>query len=317
MKVIDHINQAKSTLFSIEILPPLKGKSIQSIFDGIDPLMEFKPSFVDVTYHREEYIYKKREGGYLEKVSIRKRPGTVGICAAIINKYHVDTVPHIICGGFSREETENALIDLHFLGIDNVLALRGDSIKSEPEFVPEPNGHAFAIDLVKQVKNMNKGRYVENDLEDVAPTNFCIGVAGYPEKHFEAPNMFSDMKHLKAKIDAGAEYIVTQMFFDNEQYFTYVKKCREMGINVPIIPGLKIITTKKQATILPKIFKIDVPQPLLEQIEKCKTDEQAKEVGIEWCIEQSKELIKANAPCLHYYTMGTSEVTRRVASEVF
>ncbi len=317
MKVIDHINQAKSTLFSIEILPPLKGKSIQSIFDGIDPLMEFKPSFVDVTYHREEYIYKKREGGYLEKVSIRKRPGTVGICAAIINKYHVDTVPHIICGGFSREETENALIDLHFLGIDNVLALRGDSIKSEPEFVPEPNGHAYAIDLVKQVKNMNKGRYVENDLEDVAPTNFCIGVAGYPEKHFEAPNMFSDMKYLKAKIDAGAEYIVTQMFFDNEQYFSFVKKCREMEINVPIIPGLKIITTKKQATILPKIFKIDVPQPLLEQIEKCKTDEQVKEIGIEWCIQQSKELIKANAPCLHYYTMGSSEVTRRVASKVF
>jgi methylenetetrahydrofolate reductase (NADPH) len=317
MKVIDHINQAKSTLFSIEILPPLKGKSIQSIFDGIDPLMEFKPSFVDVTYHREEYIYKKREGGYLEKVSIRKRPGTVGICAAIINKYHVDTVPHIICGGFSREETENALIDLHFLGIDNVLALRGDSIKSEPEFVPEPNGHAYAIDLVKQVKNMNKGRYVENDLEDVAPTNFCIGVAGYPEKHFEAPNMFSDMKYLKAKIDAGAEYIVTQMFFDNAQYFSFVEKCREMGINVPIIPGLKIITTQKQATILPKIFKIDVPQPLLEQIEKCKTDEQVKEIGIEWCIEQSKELIKANAPCLHYYTMGSSEVTRRVASKVF
>jgi methylenetetrahydrofolate reductase (NADPH) len=317
MKVIDHINQAKSTLFSIEILPPLKGKSIQSIFDGIDPLMEFKPSFVDVTYHREEYIYKKREGGYLEKVSIRKRPGTVGICAAIINKYHVDTVPHIICGGFSREETENALIDLQFLGIDNILALRGDSIKSEPEFVPEPNGHAYAIDLVKQVKQMNNGRYMENDLEDVAHTNFCVGVAGYPEKHFEAPNMISDMKHLKAKIDAGAEYIVTQMFFDNAHYFNFVNKCREMGITVPIIPGLKIMTTKKQTTFLPKIFKIDVPQPLLEQIDKCKTDEQVKEVGIAWCIEQSKELIKAKAPCLHYYTMGTSEATRRVASKVF
>ncbi len=317
MKVIDHINQAKATLFSIEILPPLKGKSIQSIFDGIDPLMEFKPSFVDVTYHREEYIYKKREGGYLEKVSIRKRPGTVGICAAIINKYHVDTVPHIICGGFSREETENALIDLQFLGIDNVLALRGDSIKSEPEFVPEPNGHAFAIDLVKQLKQMNHGQYMENDLEDVAPTNFCIGVAGYPEKHFEAPNMISDMKHLKAKIDAGAEYIVTQMFFDNAHYFEFVKKCREANINVPIIPGLKIMTTRKQAKALSKLFKIDIPQALLEQIEKCKTDDEAKEVGIEWCIQQSKELIKANAPCLHYYTMGTSEVTRRVASKVF
>jgi methylenetetrahydrofolate reductase (NADPH) len=317
MKVIDHIKQAKSTLFSIEILPPLKGKSIQSIFDGIDPLMEFKPSFVDVTYHREEYIYKKREGGYLEKVSIRKRPGTVGICAAIMNKYKIDAVPHIICGGFSKEETENALIDLHFLGIDNVLALRGDSIKSEPEFVPEPNGHAYAIDLVKQIKKMNEGKYMEEDLADVAPTNFCIGVAGYPEKHFEAPNMISDMKHLKAKIEAGSEYIVTQMFFDNANYFDFVNKCKEQGITVPIIPGLKIITTKKQATLLPKIFKIDVPQPLLEQIEKCKTDAEVKEVGIEWCINQSKELIKATVPCLHYYTMGTSEVTRRVASKVF
>ncbi|MFL5764662.1 MAG: methylenetetrahydrofolate reductase [NAD(P)H] [Bacteroidia bacterium] len=317
MKVTEHIRQAKSTLFSIEILPPLKGKSIQSIFDGIDPLMEFKPSFVDVTYHREEYLYKKREGGYLEKVSIRKRPGTVGICAAIMNKYHVDAVPHIICGGFTKEETENALIDLHFLGIDNVLALRGDSIKSEPEFVPEPGGHAYAIDLVKQVVGMNKGKYMDEDLADVAPTNFCIGVAGYPEKHFEAPNMISDMKYLKAKIDAGSEYIVTQMFFDNAQYFDFVRKCREMEINVPIIPGLKILTSKKQATLLPKIFKIDVPQGLLESIEKCKTDAEVKEAGIEWCISQSQELVKADVPCLHYYTMGTSEVTRRVASKVF
>ena len=317
MKVTDHIKQAQSTLFSIEILPPLKGKSIQSIFDGIDPLMEFKPSFVDVTYHREEYLYKKREGGYLEKVSIRKRPGTVGICAAIMNKYHVDAVPHIICGGFSKEETENALIDLQFLGIDNVLALRGDSIKSEPEFVPEPGGHAYAIDLVKQIDNMNKGQYIDDDLAEVAPTNFCIGVAGYPEKHFEAPNMISDMRYLKAKIDAGSEYIVTQMFFDNAQYFEYLKKCKEQNIVVPIIPGLKIITTKKQATILPKIFKIDIPHELLMQIEKCKTDADVKEVGIEWCINQSKELISAGVPCLHYYTMGTSEVTRRVASKVF
>lgn len=317
MKVIDCIKQAKSTLFSIEILPPLKGKSIQSIFDGIDPLMEFKPSFVDVTYHREEYLYKKRDGGYLEKVSIRKRPGTVGICAAIINKYHVDAVPHMICGGFSKEETENALIDLHFLGIDNVLALRGDSIKSEPEFIAEPNGHAHAVDLVKQMQQMNKGRYIEEDLADVSPTNFCIGVAGYPEKHSEAPNMVSDIKFLKAKIEAGAEYIVTQMFFDNSNYFEFVKKCREMDIQVPIIPGLKILTTKKQATLLPKVFNIDIPQALLEEIEKCKTDAEVKEAGIEWCINQSKELIQQNAPCLHYYTMGTSETTRRVASKVF
>src|SRR3990172_2677818 len=249
MKVTEHIKQAKSTLFSIEILPPLKGKNVQSIFDGIDPLMEFKPSFVDVTYHREEYVYKKRDGGFLEKISIKKRPGTVGICAALMNKYKVDAVPHLICGGFSKEETENALIDLHFLGIDNVLALRGDAIKSEPEFIPEPNGHAYAIDLVKQVCQMNKGRYIEDELADVAPTNFCIGVAGYPEKHFESPNLISDMKHLKTKIDAGSEYIVTQMFFDNIKYFEFLNKCKDMNITVPVIPGLKILTTKKQVNI--------------------------------------------------------------------
>ncbi len=236
MKVIDHIKNAKSTLFSIEILPPLKGKGIQSIFDAIDPLLEFKPSFIDVTYHREEFVYKKREGGFLEKVSIRKRPGTVGISAALINKYKIDVVPHIICGGFSKEETENALIDLQFLGIDNVLALRGDAIKSEGAFVPEPNGHHYAYDLVKQIVGMNKGHYMEEDLIEVSPTNFCIGVAGYPEKHFEAPNLTSDLKNLKRKVDAGAEYVVTQMFFDNQKFFEFVKKCREMDINVPTIP---------------------------------------------------------------------------------
>ena len=317
MKVIDHIKKAKSTLFSIEILPPLKGKSIQSIFDGIDPLMEFKPSFIDVTYHREEYLYKKREGGYLEKVSIRKRPGTVGICAALINKYKIDVVPHMICGGFSKEETENALIDLHFLGIDNVLALRGDSIKNEPSFVPEPNGHNYASDLVKQIVLMNKGSYLHDELTEVAPTNFCIGVAGYPEKHFEAPNLTTDLNYLKKKIEAGAEYIVTQMFFDNKQYMEFVKKCREMGINAPIIPGLKILTTKKQISQLTKTFKIDIPHELYLQVEKAKTDTEARQIGIEWCIHQSKELVKFGVPCLHYYTMGNSEVTRKVASAVF
>ena len=317
MKLIHKLAQSKKTLFSIEILPPLKGKSIQSIYDGIDPLMEFKPAFVDVTYHREEYIYKKREGGYLEKVSIRKRPGTVGICAAIMNKYDVEAVPHIICGGFTKEETENALIDLHFLGIDNVLALRGDSIKTEPAFVPEPGGHAYALDLVKQVKGMNEAKYMDEEMKDAAPTDFYIGIAGYPEKHFEAPNMVSDMKYLKAKVDAGAEYIVTQMFFDNKKYFDFVKLCRENDINVPIIPGLKILTGKKQITTLPKIFHIDIPQPFYEELEKCKDDKQIKEVGIKWCIEQSKELVKANVPCLHFYTMGSSEATKAVAKEVF
>ena len=317
MKLTQKLSQSKKTLFSIEILPPLKGKSIQSIYDSIDPLMEFKPAFVDVTYHREEYIYKKRDGGYLEKVSIRKRPGTVGICAAIVNKYNVEAVPHIICGGFTREETENALIDLQFLGIDNVLALRGDSIKTEPAFVPEPGGHAFAIDLVKQIGEMNKGKYLDDDMTDAAPTNFCVGVAAYPEKHFEAPNMIFDLKHLKAKVDAGAEYIVTQMFFDNSKYFEFVKLCKEHGINVPIIPGLKILTSKKQITTLPKIFQCNIPQPFYEELEKCKDDKEIKDVGIKWCIEQSKELVKANVPCLHFYTMGASETTKAVAKEVF
>lgn len=317
MKITEHLKSAKSTLFSIEILPPLKGKSIQSIFDGIDPLMEFKPAFVDVTYHREEYLYKKREGGYLEKVSIRKRPGTVGICAAIMNRYNVEAVPHIICGGFTREETENALIDLQFLGIDNVLALRGDSIKTETHFVPEPNGHAYAIDLVKQIYDMNHGLYLDNEMKEAAPTNFCMGVAGYPEKHFEAPNLYSDMKWLKAKVDAGADYIVTQMFFDNKKYFEFVDLCRQHNIHIPIIPGLKILSNKAQLISLPKIFHIDLPQELYVELETCKDDKAIKEVGIKWCIEQSKALKKANVPCLHYYTMGTSESTKQVAKEVF
>jgi methylenetetrahydrofolate reductase (NADPH) len=317
MQLTDILANSKKTLFSIEILPPLKGKSIQSIFDSIDPLMEYKPAFVDVTYHREEYVYKKRDGGYLEKVSIRKRPGTVGICAAIMNKYPVEAVPHIICGGFTKEETENALIDLHFLGIDNVLALRGDSIKTEAAFIPEPGGHHYAHDLVRQIDEMNQGKYMDDEMKEVEPTSFCIGVAGYPEKHFEAPNMFSDIKWLKAKIDAGANYIVTQMFFDNSKYFEFVKLCRDNGITVPIIPGLKMFTTKKQLTILPKIFHIDIPQDLYEEVLKCKDDKQVKEVGVKWCIQQSKELLKENVPCLHYYTMGSSEATSKVAKEVF
>jgi methylenetetrahydrofolate reductase (NADPH) len=317
MKLTDKISQSKSTLFSIEILPPLKGKSIQSIYDSIDPLMEFKPAFVDVTYHREEYIYKKRDGGYLEKVSIRKRPGTVGICAAIMNKYHVDAVPHIICGGFTKEETENALIDLHFLGIDNVLALRGDSIKTESHFVPEPGGHNYALDLVKQIGEMNSGIYLQEDMKDVSPTGFCIGIAGYPEKHFEAPNFYSDLKWLKAKVDAGAEYIVTQMFLDNTKFFEFVKTCRDSGISIPIIPGIKVLTQKRQLTSLPKVFHIDIPVDLYKEAEHCKDDAQVKEVGVKWAIQQCKELVKQKAPCVHFYTMGTSETTRRVASEVF
>lgn len=318
MKVVDRIKQSKSTLFSIEILPPLKGKSIQSIYNILDPLQEFKPAFIDVTYHREEYVYKKREGGFLEKVSVRKRPGTVGICAAIMNRYKIDTVPHIICGGFTKGETEGALIDLHFLGIDNVLVLRGDAVKNERSFVPEPGGNAYAIDLVKQVVHMNAGKYLHEEEEiEVAPTNFCIGVAGYPEKHFESPNMTSDLRHLKAKVDAGAQYVVTQMFFDNQKYFDFVKKCREAGITIPIIPGLKVLTQKAHASLLPKTFFLDIPQDLLDALDKCKTDAEAKEVGIEWTINQSKELIKAGVPVLHFYTMGSADPVKKVATKIF
>ena len=318
MKVTEHIEQAKGkTLFSIEILPPLKGKDIHSIFTGIDPLMEFKPAFVDVTYHREEFVLRKRKDGGFDKVYTRKRPGTVAICAALMNKYHIDTVPHLICGGFSKEETENALIDLHFLGIDNVLALRGDNIKNESNFVPEPDGNKTSLELLQQVVKMNQGQYLDPELENPAVSSFCIGVSGYPEKHFEAPNMAKDMAWLKQKVDAGADYIVTQMFFNNEKYFEFVNKCREMGITIPIIPGIKLLTTRKQLTVLPKIFHIDLPEDLVNAVEACKDEKAVKQVGIEWAIQQSKELKAAHVPVLHYYTMGLAETTKAIASQVF
>lgn len=316
MKVTEHLKQAKETLFSFEILPPLKGKSIQSIFDGIDPLMEFKPRFVNVTYHREEFIYKERENGLLEKIAIRKRPGTVGICAAIMNKYQVDAVPHLICGGFSKEETENALIDLQFLGIDNVLALRGDSIKTESTFKPHKDGHRYAVELIQQIGEMNKGNYMMDDIK-LEPTDFCIGTAGYPEKHFEAMNLTTDLKYLKAKVDAGAEYIVTQMFFDNKKYFDFVKACNDFGINVPIIPGLKPIKTMEHITFLPKFFKIDYPEELSSELLKCKDNQQVEQLGIQWGIHQSKELKAAGVPSIHYYTMSNSSMVKSIAKEIF
>ena len=317
MKVTEHLKKAKKPLFSLEILPPLKGKGIQSIYDGIDPLIEFGPSFVNVTYHREEFIYKKREKGYLEKISIKKRPGTVGICAAIVNKYKIDAVPHIICGGFTKEETENALIDLDFLGIDNVLLLRGDPIKTEAAFVPEEDGHHYAVDLVKQVVGLNKGEYMDEDLQNATPTSFSIGVAGYPEKHFEAPNMKNDLKFLKQEVEAGADYIVTQLFYDNEQFKNFVDRCREEGITIPILPGLKPISTKKQILTLPKFFHIDLPDELVDAIEAAPDAAAVKQVGIDWAIKQSKDLLEYGVPCIHYYTMGKSLAVREVVKEVF
>jgi methylenetetrahydrofolate reductase (NADPH) len=317
MKVIDHLSQAKDTLVSFEVLPPLKGKNISSLYQHLDPLMEFKPSFVNVTYHRSEHIFKKKADGTFDKVEVRKRPGTVGICAAIMNHYQVDAVPHLICGGFTKRETEDALIDLNFLGIDNVLVLRGDATKNESSFEPEPDGNRYAIDLLKQVDRLNNGIYLEEDIRDGFRTKFCMGVAGYPEKHFEAPNLEIDMKHLKAKVDAGAEYIVTQMFFDNAKFFAFVDKCKENGINVPIIPGLKPLTNKKQLTVIPRIFHVDLPNELIEAMNRTKTDEEAEKVGEEWLIHQSKELKKSGVPVLHYYTLGKPRIIYNAVKEVF
>ena len=316
MKVTDHINQSDKTLISFEILPPLKGKGIQSLYGHLEPLMEFKPAFINVTYHRSEHSFKKRADGSFEKVIIRKRPGTESICASIMNKYNVDTVPHLICGGFGINETEDALINLNYLGIDNVLVLRGDAAKNESSFEQEPGGHQYAIDLLKQVSNLNAGIYLEEDLKNTSKTKFCIGVAGYPEKHFEAPNMESDLKHLKAKVDAGADYIVTQMFFDNAKYFSFVNACREIGITVPIIPGLKPIYSKKQLTILPKTFHIDLPTPLSEAIISCKTDLEVEKIGEEWLLNQSRELKKAGVPVLHFYTLGRPFLIANVVKEL-
>jgi methylenetetrahydrofolate reductase (NADPH) len=317
MHVTAHLAKAKDTLVSFEILPPLKGKTITSIYDHLDPLMEFKPSWINVTYHRSETMFKKKTDGTFEKVDVRKRPGTVGICAAIMNHYNIDAVPHIICGGFTRRETEDALIDLQFLGIDNALILRGDAAKNESSFEPEPGGNKYAIDLLKQVGQLNQGIYLDEDILNGGKTDFCMGVAGYPEKHFESPNFEIDLIKTKEKVEAGAEYIMTQMFFNNQKFIEYVQACRDMGITVPIIPGLKPITNKKQLTILPRIFHVDIPTELSNAINKCKTDAECEQVGTEWLIQQSKELKAAGVPVLHYYTLGKPKVIRDVVSAVF
>jgi methylenetetrahydrofolate reductase (NADPH) len=315
MKVTEHIAKAKNTLVSFEVLPPLKGKTITSLYDHLNPLMEFKPSWINVTYHRSETMFKKKTDGTFEKVEVRKRPGTVGICAAIMNHYKIDAVPHLICGGFTKRETEDALIDLNFLGIDNVLVLRGDAAKNEASFEAEPNGNAYAIDLLKQVGDLNNGVYQDKDIQNGSKTNFCMGVAGYPEKHFEAPNLEIDLKRLKEKVDAGAEYIMTQMFFDNQKFFDFVKACKAMDINIPIIPGLKPLTTKKQLSVLPRIFHVDIPTELSNEVMKCKTDAEVETVGTKWLIQQSKELKAFGVPVLHYYTLGKPKIIHDVVKE--
>jgi len=317
MKVTEHLEKAKgSTLFSFEIIPPVKGRSIQELYDNIDPLMEFDPPFVDVTTSREEYVYIDRDGLFDKKLT-RMRPGTVGICASIKHKYNVDTIPHVLCGGFTKEETEYLLVDCHYLGIENVMALRGDALKEETYFEPTKGGHKYASDLVVQIHDLNAGKYLHEVIETDNCSDFCIGVAGYPEKHMEAPSLQSDLKWLKKKVDLGAHYIVTQMFFDNQKFFDFVKAARAIGITVPIVPGIKPIAVKRHLHLLPQVFRIDLPQDLIDAVEKCKNNKEVRQVGIEWTIAQSKELKAAGVPVLHYYSMGKSDNIWEIAKAVF
>ncbi len=318
MKVTDIIRNSATTLFSFELLPPLKGNNINSIYKLIDPLLPYHPSFVNVTYHQEEVVYKKRENGLLEKKTVKKRPGTVAISAAIKYKYpDLEVVPHIICGGFTREETEYALIDFNYLGIDNILALRGDAPKNQRAFIPEPDGHAYASSLVAQIKAMNEGNYLDDELLNTFHTDFCIGVAGYPEKHVESPNFGYDVERLKYKVDCGADFIITQMFFDNTKYFTFVETCRKAGISIPIIPGLKPLCTIRELNVLPQVFNIDIPQQLVETVMKCHTNEDARKAGVEWGIRQSEELIGFGVPVLHYFSVGVTDNIRQIAQHIF
>lgn len=317
MKVTEHIKKAGGkTLFSFEIIPPKKGSSIDELYRNIDPLMAYDPPFIDVTTSREEFVYIDK-GGLLERKITRMRPGTVGICAAIKHKYDVDTIPHVLCGGFTREETEYLLVDCNYLGIENVMALRGDAMKHQRYFEKTKGGHEYASELVEQIRNLRDGKYLHETIEAGNRADFCIGVAGYPEKHLEAPSLESDLKKLKHKVDMGADYVVTQMFFRNEAYFEFVERAREMGITVPIIPGIKPIAVKRHLQLLPQVFKIDLPEELIAEVEKCKDNKAVRQVGVEWCIQQSRELKEAGVPVLHYYSMGKSDNIKAIAEAVF
>jgi methylenetetrahydrofolate reductase (NADPH) len=318
MKVTDHIlNSNGKTLFSFEIIPPKKGNNIQELYDNIDPLMEFNPPFIDVTTSREEYVYIDKGNGLLDRKITRMRPGTVGICAAIKHKYNTDTVPHVLCGGFTKEETEYLLVDFDYLGIDNMMALRGDAMSHQKYFEATEGGHFYAKELVSQIEDMNNGKYLNNVIESSHTSSFCIGVAGYPEKHIESPSLQTDLIRLKEKVEAGADYVVTQMFFDNQKYFEFVKAATDMGINIPIIPGIKPIAVKKHLQLLPQVFKIDLPQELINDVQSCKSNKDVRNVGVEWAIQQSKELLAAGVPVLHYYSMVKSDNIKKIASAIF
>jgi len=318
MKVIDLITNNKGTGFSFEVLPPLKGKGISQLFKNIDVLREFNPLYINITTHRSEMVYKNTPDGLYQKVSERSRPGTVAVAAAIQQKYGIPAVPHLICSGFSKIETEYALIDLNFLGIMNVLVLRGDKAKHDSRFIPNENGYAHASQLQSQINEFNRGYFIDGTKMDIITGDtFSYGVAGYPEKHEEAPHPDIDLMFLKEKVDNGADYVVTQMFFDNEKYYDFVHRCRATGINVPIIPGLKPITTLNQLTMIPKVFHVDLPMELASELLKCKNDEEAKEVGVEWCAAQTRDLMSHGVPSIHFYSLNATRSVERVAKQTY
>lgn len=314
---LDTLLRSKDTMFSVEILPPLKGQNIQNIYDTINVLSPLKPCFIAVTYHRQEYDYRRDKNGIITKILKKKRPGTTGICAAIQNRYQIPTLAHLICAGYTAYELESILLELSYLQIENVLVLRGDNSSKEKEFTNVEGGYLYASDLLRQAKNMNEGIYMEEDLTFTEKLDFCLGVAGYPEKHMDATSFEEDLQYLKQKVEIGADFIITQMFFDNNKFFEFEQKCRDIGITVPIIPGLKPLQTKKHLKILPSIFRTEIPEALVEKIESCKDTAEVRQAGIDWCIQQSKELKEAGIPCLHYYSMGKPAPIKKIIESVF
>ena len=318
MKVIDILNNSRQPFASFELVPPLKGSDVTRLYDSIDPLMEFAPPFINVTCHRDEVEYVPNADGTYTKMTLAKRPSTIAIVAAIMRRYpSLQIVPHVICGGASRSKVESELLDLHFLGVQNVVALRGDAIPGQRFFIPEADGFSHSSELVALISNLNQGRYLDPTVKNGLPTDFCIGVAAYPEKHYEAANLDTDIQYLKQKVEAGADYIVTQMFFDNNSYFSFVDRLRQAGITVPVIPGLKPISSQRQIDLLPRSFHIDIPQPLVSELRQSKGADAAYQIGIEWAIQQSRELLAHGAPAIHYYTMAKSDNVCKIVKAVF
>ncbi|MCR4957575.1 MAG: methylenetetrahydrofolate reductase [Prevotella sp.] len=317
-KVIDILHNAKKPFASFELVPPLKGSDVSRLYQSIDPLMQFHPPFINVTCHRDEVEYVPNSDGTYTKMTLAKRPSTIAIVAAIMRRYpQLEMVPHVICGGASRSKVESELLDLHFLGIQNVVALRGDAMPGQRFFIAEADGFSHSSELVEMIGRLNKGQYLDPTVKNGLNTDFCVGVAAYPEKHYEAANIDTDIMRLKQKVEAGADYIVTQMFFDNEQYFRFVDRLRQAGISVPVIPGLKPISTKRQVDLLPRSFHIDIPQPLVSRLSKAKTADDAYQTGIEWAIEQSRDLLAHGAPAIHYYTMAKPDNVCEIVKAVF